>query len=57
MVEKEGTRTVVIFVLVVIFAAIIILFIISTGIASSYLGGMPWITSVVTIFLTILGLK
>ncbi len=57
MTEKESIETVVLLIVILIFAALIILFLISTGITSKLLGSMPWITSIIMGVLTFLGWK
>ena len=46
-----------IFILIFIFAGMILLFFVSIGVTSETLGNMPWITSIIIVFLNILGLK
>lgn len=57
MVKKESMETIVVFVIILVFAAIVILFLINTGLTSKLLGSMPWITSGILALLGFLGWK
>jgi len=57
MVKKDTMEVVVIFIIILVFAAMVVLFLINTGLTSKLLGSMPWITSGILALLGFLGWK